>query len=209
MRSQKDPVFLLLCDRIGNGTYTEDDLNFLKMRVKKTDSENHNENFKTGRISIIVTTNKVRQEVNELKLKRLLQFEKEFISDAYDQCSNLENPPEVPANMPITQTGGLEKKLKLKVGAPIVITSNHQTAKYKEDGIVNGARGYIDSLQTTKDNPENIEVVWVVFKDKNVGRLLRFDFRNLKKIHRPNDDNAVPIIKQKKSFTIQYGEVRF
>jgi hypothetical protein len=179
------------------------------MRVKKTDSENHNENFKTGRISIIVTTNKVRQEVNDLKLKRLLQFEKEFISDAYDQCSNLENPPEVPANMAITQTGGLEKKLKLKVGAPIVITSNHQTAKYKEDGIVNGARGYIDSLQTTKDNPENIEVVWVVFKDKNVGRLLRYDYRGLKKKHRPNDDNAVPIIKQKKSFTIQNGEVRF
>ena len=34
MRSQKDPVFSLLCDRIGNGTYTEDDIDYLKFVSK-------------------------------------------------------------------------------------------------------------------------------------------------------------------------------
>ena len=56
-----------------------------------------------------------------------------------DKCTNLESPPEVSSNLPLTQTGGLEQIILLKTDAPIVITSNHPQSKYKEDGIVNGA----------------------------------------------------------------------
>lgn len=41
------------------------------------------------------------------------------------------------------KTGNLPTELILKVGAPVVVTTNHSKAKYREDGIVNGARGYI------------------------------------------------------------------
>ena len=109
----------------------------------------------------------------------------------------------------MTQTGGLESKLVLKNEAPVVITSNHPQAKYKEDGVVNGARGYVDSIQISKADPEKVEVVWVVFKYKSIGKLLRYDYRNLRKIHKTSDDNAVPILRQKKAFTIQNGEVKF
>ena len=80
-----------------------------------------------------------------------------------DRSTNIPNPPEVSSRLPITQTGGLEKKLMIKKNAPIVITSNHNVAKYKEDGIVNGARGYVQSIQVSKENQVKVEIVWVVF----------------------------------------------
>ena len=87
--------------------------------------------------------------------------------------------------------------------------SNHHLAKYKEEGIVNGARGYIDSIQVCKENRTEVEVIWIVFKDKTVGRLLRYDYGHLKKLHKPISEDAVPILRQKKNFTINKGEVRF
>ena len=209
MRNQKDPVFASLCDRVGNGTYTKDDLFHLQSCVRETESENENENFKNGTVSIIVLTNNVRQEINAHKLNTLLQQKKSFTSVAMDKCTNLENPPEIPQKLTITQTGGLETTIILKNDAPIVITSNHPQAKYKEDGIVNGAKGYVDSVQVSIKDPERIDVVWVVFKDMNVGKLLRYDLKHLKKVHKPSNENAVPILRQKKTFTIQNGEVKF
>ena len=209
MRNQKDPVFASLCDRVGNGTYTNNDLLYLQGCVKETESESENENFKTGKVSLIVLTNNVRQEINEHKLNTLLTGRKSFTSIAIDRCTNLENPPEIPHKLSITQTGGLETRIVLKRDAPIVITSNHPKAKYKEDGIVNGAKGYVDSIQVSKTDSETIDAVWVVFKDKKVGKLLRYDYKNLSKIHKSFDENAVPILRQKKTFSIQNGEVKF
>ena len=111
--------------------------------------------------------------------------------------------------MTITQTGGLEQMLKVTRNAPIVITCNHHLARHKEDGIVNGARAFIDSIQVSSKNKDEVEVIWVVFKDETVGRVLRYEFGHLKKLHKPNNMNAVPILKQKRSFTINSGEVRY
>ena len=209
MRNQKDPEFSRLTDRVGDGTYTQADINYLRNCVRETDSENENENFKTGRVSIIVMTNKVRQEINEHKLETLIIGEESYISLAIDRCTNLENAPEVPTNLSLTQTGGLEGRLILKRDAPIIITSNHPKVKYKEDGIMNGAKGYVDSVQVSKNDPDKIEVVWIVFKDKNIGKFVRYDLRNLSKLHKPFNQLAVPILKQKKTFSIQNGEIRY
>ena len=57
---------------------------------------------------------------------------------------------------------------------------NHKKAKYKEDGIVNGAKGYIDHIQTSNENSEEVEIVWVVFSNKDVGKRYRRDHYNLK-----------------------------
>ena len=58
MRSQKDPKFSELCDRVGRGKITIEDEKYLQSRIQSTESENCNENFKNGSLSIIVTTNK-------------------------------------------------------------------------------------------------------------------------------------------------------
>ena len=53
MRSQKDPYFSELSDRVARGKITDADEVYLKSRIK---SEKSNQNFKDGKISIIVTT---------------------------------------------------------------------------------------------------------------------------------------------------------
>ena len=69
MRSQKDPYFSNLCDRVARGELTIEDETFLKSRIQLSDSENSNEKFKNGDLSIIVTTNKKKDLINKLKFR--------------------------------------------------------------------------------------------------------------------------------------------
>ena len=78
-------------------------MRYLDSRILNTESEKSNENFKNGMISIIVTTNKRRQSINEKKLETLIKYKKEYICCAEDHSTNPENPPEVPENASITQ----------------------------------------------------------------------------------------------------------
>ena len=68
MRSQKDPLFSDLCDRVGRGKINDDDVKFLFSRIKSTDTENSNESFKSGQLKIIVTTNAKKEFVNRQQL---------------------------------------------------------------------------------------------------------------------------------------------
>ena len=63
------------------------------------------------------------------------------------------------------------RALKLKVGIPVVVTSNHSKQKYKEDGIIIGAREFAQAIQTSVHNPEKVDVVWIVFKNENIKQL--------------------------------------
>ena len=179
MRSQKDPNFSELCDRVGRGKISDDDEKYLQSRVLATESEKSNENFKSGNLSIIVTTNLKKDFVNKHKLDQLLPNEKEYACNSIDRVTNLPSGrklsnkvQENPGN-----TGNLQTVLKLKVGAPIVITSNHSKQKYREDGIVNGARGYVKAIQVSKDDQEKVEAVWIVFNNEDIGKLYRFEHK--------------------------------
>ena len=70
MRSAKDPVFSNLCDRVGCDEITEEDELWLKSRIMLTESEHLNENFKSGKFSIIVTTNRKKDLINREKLDK-------------------------------------------------------------------------------------------------------------------------------------------
>ena len=147
MRCNTDEQFASLCDRVGRGSITIQDESYLKSRVQPTPLEDNNENFKNGSISIIVTTNKKREEVNRDKLEKLLPTERLYECFSTDRVMNVPKASPLSENIPYTQTGQLPPKLFIKKGAPIVLTTNHSKAAYKEDGIMNGARGYIDHIQ--------------------------------------------------------------
>ena len=125
MRSQKDPVFSSICDRVGRGKLTEDDEIYLTSRVQITDMEDTNENFKKGLISIIVTTNAKKDLINSEKLSTLLPNEAEYSCNSVDRLVNLPHGPNISEKdqQNINKTGNLPKSLKLKVGAPVIITS--------------------------------------------------------------------------------------
>ena len=208
MRSMTDPEFGNVCDRIAVGKLTNDDEVYLKNLVRKSPNENNNELFKTGQMSIIVTTNKKRERINLEKLEKLLPNSQEYICNSKDQSTNISNPPELNENLNYTQTGNLQKTLRLRVGAPIMITVNHSKAKYRQDGVCNGARGYIDSFQLDEEG-KNVRFIWVVFKDEEIGQQLRRDNMHLLKFHKPNHKKAVPIEVCRIKFNVKEGNVSY
>ena len=211
MRSQEDPYFSDVCDRVKVGKLLEDDVQFLNSRVMPCPSELINENFKCGKLSIIVTTNAKKDLINHKKLEQLLPHEKEFICNSTDHAVNLplrDKLPETFKNNP-AKTGNLHTQLRLKIGAPIVVTVNHAKQKYREDGLVNGARGYVHAIQTSKTDPEIVDVVWVVFNDENVGRLYRAEHRHLLKGFNPKHKLATPILPIRRKFKDKFGNVEY
>ena len=120
MRSQKDPHFSDLCDRVGRGKINDEDEKYLRSRVKPTDSEQENENFKKGKLSIIVTTNKKKDLINSQKLMELLPNRKEYICSSIDRVTNVPGR-KLPSRLKDNpgKTGNLQTELKLKIGAPV------------------------------------------------------------------------------------------
>ena len=118
-------------------------------------NENDNKPFKTGKLSIIVTTNMKKDFLNNQKLSDLLPEETEYMCNSIDRVLNLPGNPKLSEKdqFNLNRTGNLPTSLKVKVGAPVVLTSNHPKAIYRDDGIMNGARGYIQAIQTSQNNP--------------------------------------------------------
>ena len=84
MRSQKDPHFSDMCDRVGRGKINDDDEKFLRSRIQDTELEQNNDSFQKGILSIIVTTNKKKDMINKQKLAHLLPHVKEYTCSSVD-----------------------------------------------------------------------------------------------------------------------------
>ena len=202
MRSQDDK-YSDISDEVRKGNCDETVTEYLRNHVGSCPSENDNEMYALGKFCIIVTSNPKRESINYEKLEKLIPNKKSFYSNAMDKSTNNPNAPKVSENLPLTRTGQLPTIIRMKEGAPVMITSNHDKPKYKNNGIVNGARGYIDSIQSSSSDPDVAEVVWVRFHDDKIGQLLRIDSVSLLKNHKPSDPLSVPITKQKKPFNIK------
>ena len=87
-----------------------------------------------------------------------MPHEKEYHCNSIDRVVNLPSGHKVPERLKgnLGRTGNLDTELVLKVGAPVVITTNHSKQKYKDDGIMNGARGYVQAITVSKDDPEKV-----------------------------------------------------
>ena len=171
MRCPDDIAFAELCDRVGTNTITKDDEAFLKSRIVEENipCEEVNENFTSGKVGIIVATNARHEEINLKKLRKLLPDREKYICLSDDQLTNKDKHTPVPDTVSYSKTNGMMKNLIIRESAPVMITNNHKTARYKEDGIVNGAKGYIDHIQMSKKNPDVVEVIWVVFQNEDIG----------------------------------------
>ena len=95
MRSKEDSEFSSICDRVGRANISKEDEEFLRSRIKRTEIEDNNENFKTGKISIVVTTNLKKDLVNSQKLNQLLPNEYEYVCNCVDRVLNLPNGPKM------------------------------------------------------------------------------------------------------------------
>lgn len=182
MRSQ-DIDFSNICDKVRKGICDEEVSDYLTEHVGRCPSEDDNSIYADSKFSIILTTNAAREEINNSKLEKLLPEKKSYFANAIDKSTNHPFAPEVSDKLPLTRTGQLQKKIVFKEGAPVMITSNHPKKKYKNNGFVNGARGYIDSIQASTADPDVAEVIWVHFNDDKIGQLLLSDSKALLEKH--------------------------
>ena len=214
MRCPDDIAFAELCDRVGTGSITDDDEAFLKSKIVRDTipSEQDNSNFTSGKVAIIVTTNDKREGINLHKLRTLLPNKQEFVCLADDQITNRKHHVPLPDTVSYSKTQGMMRNLIIREGAPVMMTSNHKTSRYKEDGLVNGAQGYIDYIQRSKENPDIVEIIWVVFQHQDIGAK---HYRREKNYLRPRgsehflNENALPILPIKKPFQVQQGNAHY
>ena len=163
-------------------------------------------------MAIIVTTNDKREGINLHKLRTLLPNKQEFVCLADDQITNRKHHVPLPDTVSYSKTQGMMRNLIIREGAPVMMTSNHKTTRYKEDGLVNGAQGYIDYIQRSKENPDIVEIIWVVFQHQDIGAK---HYRREKNYLRPRgsehflDENALPILPIKKPFQVQQGNAHY
>ena len=199
-----------MCDRVGEGKITPQDEHFLQSRVLPTELEHDNNNFKEGKIAIVVTTNKHREEINREKLNKLLPNERTYTCDSIDHPLNLSEGAPLKKDLPYTQTGSLPGELLVKVGAPVMITVNHRKKEFKEDGIMNGARGFIEHIEVSEEDPNQVTIIWVVFNNRDNGANYRAAPEN-RRLRRDQNlsEFATPILPTKKTFKMGTGNVEF
>ena len=73
---------------------------------------------------------------------------------------------------------------------------------------MNGARGYIDFIECNKEDPDDVEIIWVVFNNKESCAKYRSDFRHLRG-KESLDEYSTPILPVKKRFQIKRGNIEY
>ena len=149
--------------------------------------------------------NKRRENINNQLVRKFYPEEELFEHHARDNI-----PGEnifIDQKLPYTKTGNLAHTLALKKKVPIMLTINSTNSLFKQNGIVNGQRGYIDHLEfENKDNQTRLKVIWVIFPDKETGKLLRETMR--RKGIRNTNELAVPITEVKQTFQIRGTNIK-
>ena len=115
MRCPSDLPFAALCDRVGINNISSDDVEFFKSRIvtEEIEEEQDNENFKTGLVSIIVTTNEDREAINLSKLRALLPAAEEYVCLSNDRVTNRKTHTPVPEAFSYTSVHGMMRNLIL------------------------------------------------------------------------------------------------
>lgn len=159
----------------------------------------------------LVTTNEAREEINLAKLRTLLPYEKEYVCLSSDKMTNRAGSVP-PGSVSYSKSHGMMTNLIIRKNAPIMMTTNHTVARFKEDGLCNGLCGYIDFIQVNSQNPEIVDIIWMMPESKNVGKkcYLR-EMRHKRPEHSEAylDSEALPILPLRRAFEVTQEGAHF
>ena len=187
---QKDMYFANALNRIRVATPDEgsDDDLMLKSRNILVDVSNESYPWEAMHV---YAQNIYCDEWNEKMLAKI--DGNEYISIAgdssKDSCTNLANIqlPERPHD-----TGNLRKKLVVKVGARVMLTSNIDVS----DGLTNGAMGTVSHVVQDKFS-QKIKTILVIFDNETIG-----EDAKMKSLYRSSHYSSVPIQETQATFSI-------
>ena len=181
----------------------------MKSRDVPCDLENDTESWRKGEILYIVKDNKKRDAINTRKLQEFEPNQAIFTATARDLTLDFDRQVPIGDDIPYTQTGYIPKEISVKLKSPVMLTQNHTSRKFREDGISNGNRGFVDRIDFSKKPGEEnqISVIWVEFYDKS-GLMYKEEMKHKRKLYNPNP-YAVPIIAISASFTLQKNRLKY
>ena len=187
VRQSSDPDFAQLLNRVREGKQTEDDVTEIKA-LANTDTSTWPDEFVR-----VYLNNYLAGQENE---KSIAQLDSEvFIIKAEDTKKDLETGTcsvSIPDNTSLTQTANLPAKLKVCVGARIMLTDNISVS----DRLINGSIGTVMHLELKPDKPL-IGSIYVKFDDPNAGNSLK------DKRFRGELKKCVPITARTKRFPLR------
>ena len=128
--------------------------------------------------------------MNNRRLKALKGIEKTVIATCIHQTIKSFNPPV--NNAGTINNTPLQKELKLKIGAKVILTYNVDTS----DGLTNGARGELMAME--EDNHGNLKRLIIKFEKEGIGKEKRASNPRLANIY----PGRAPIDKISFSFSI-------
>ena len=161
-RQGDDKEYAELLNRVRIGEETSDDINKLKMRVRK---ENHPDIRSEQGALYLFGTNKEVNQMNNRRLKALDGEEKIVQSFClHKTIKNFKPPVNNAGNICNTP---LQKTLKLKIGAKVMLTYNVDTS----DGLTNGARGQLVGIE--EDKKGEISKLLIKFELISQGKEMR------------------------------------
>ena len=156
-RQGEDGEYAETLNRIRIGDLTENDIKMLETRVRPSNHPDIPSN------ALVVTcTNKEVNQINDDRLE-LVEGEEHVIESLNRTSTKTNFKPRTDASGAISGTP-LQKKLKLKVSAKVMLTYNIDTC----DCLTNGAFGEVLGFKLKKD--KSVEKVYVQFYDEDVGR---------------------------------------
>ena len=163
VRQSSDPDFAQLLNRLREGKQTDDDVIQIKA-LANTNTSTWPDEFVR-----VYLNNYLAGQENE---KSIAQLDSEvFVIKAEDSKKDLETGTSsisIPDTASLTQTANLPAKLKLCLGARIMLTDNISVA----DRLINGSIGTVKHLQMKADKPL-LGTIYVKFDDRNAGNSLK------------------------------------
>ena len=167
-RQGEDKQYADILNRIRTGEFTNEDIEMLETRVRAVNHPDIPEEA-----LVITCTNK---EVNKINEERLATINKhEYVSESMNKTNKLRQfKPRTDPSGAISGTP-LQKSIKLKVGAKVMLTYNIDTC----DCLTNGAFGEVLGFQFNKDG--SMKQVYIHFYNEDCGKEKRKNFVNLQK----------------------------
>ena len=190
-RQGEDGDYANILNRIREGDLSEDDLNVLKTRVRAL---NHPDIPKEA--LIVTCINKEVNRINEDKLSEI--YEKEYTLEAINRSQTKKIVNSITDTTGAIRNTPLQKIIKLKIGAKVVLTFNVDTC----DSLTNGSFGEVIGIDVDKTGETSAVIVH--FYDAKCGYEKRKNHVNLQ--NKYPGKNATPIKKMEFQYTLSKNQ---